>query len=463
MTAAATTTTTRSVRRQAFGPRFLAPLVLGTLLNAVNSSMIAVTLAPIGRTFGVAPSRTIWLVTVLYLATAVAQPVMGRLVDRYGPRRVLCTGLVLVIIAGIAGMFAPNLETLLFVRVLLGLGTASGFPAAMAIIKSRATQFELGTAPGGVLALIATSTQASMAIGPTLGAFLTSSLSWRATFTVNIPLALLGLVLALLWLPSDRWRKRSAEALRGADLPGIGLFSVTLVALLLLCSMPSIPLLLAGLAFAAVLVWWELRTTEPFLDFRALAGNAPLLRTYGRQALAYLTIYAFLYGYPQWLANTGQLDDSAIGVALLPMSVTTVLLSAFGTRIGIPARGRLVLTAATMLLGSIALLPLESETAIWILVAVGFCFGLGQGLSTVANQTALYAQAPAERMGTLSGLFRTAQYMGALVSTTVLALSFGNQADDTGLDTLGLLLTGATAMLLSLTVFDRGLRRLRES
>ncbi|WP_020497816.1 MFS transporter [Sciscionella marina] len=447
--------------RTAFGPRFLAPLVLGTLLNAINSSMIAVTLTPIGRQFDASPAHTVWLVTVLYLATAIAQPVMGRLVDRYGPRRVLCTGLVLVAFAGLAGMFAPSLWVLLVVRVVLGLGTASGFPAAMAIIKQRTNALGLETVPGGVLAAVATSTQASMAAGPTLGAFLTSALGWQATFAVNIPLASAGLVLALLWLPADQLRR--AGSARGIDLAGIGLFSATLLALLLLGTTPSMPLLLTGVALAAVLVWWQLRAREPFLDLRALGGNGALLRTYGRQALAYLAIYAFLYGYPQWLAHTGQLGDSAIGVALLPMSLTTVLLSAFGNRLGIKARGRLVLTAATLLAGSLALLFLSSDTALGVLVAVGFCFGLGQGLATVANQTALYAQAPLDRIGTLSGLFRTSQYIGALASTSVLALCFGSGVSDDGLGVLGLVLCGAGLVLFGLTALDRTLRGLREA
>ena len=66
----------------AFDRKLIAPMVLGALLNPVNSSMLAVALVPIGIAFGAPPSGTVWLVTGLYLATAVGQPVVGRLVDR---------------------------------------------------------------------------------------------------------------------------------------------------------------------------------------------------------------------------------------------------------------------------------------------------------------------------------------------------------------------------------------------
>lgn len=74
-----------------FDQRLIAPMVLGTILNPVNSSMLAVALVPIGLAFGAPPSETAWLVSALYLATAVGQPAMGRLVDLFGPRTLYLT------------------------------------------------------------------------------------------------------------------------------------------------------------------------------------------------------------------------------------------------------------------------------------------------------------------------------------------------------------------------------------
>src|SRR5437588_462872 len=76
-------------------------LVLVSMLNPINSSMIAVALVPIGTAFGALPSQTAWLVSALYLATAVGQPVIGRLVDTYGPRRLYLIGTALVGAAGV--------------------------------------------------------------------------------------------------------------------------------------------------------------------------------------------------------------------------------------------------------------------------------------------------------------------------------------------------------------------------
>lgn len=96
-----------------FDRRLIAPVILGSILNPVNSSMIAVALIPIGIDLGAPPSETAaWLVSALYLATAIGQPAVGRLVDIYGPRRLYLAGAALVGIAGILGALAASVGAL---------------------------------------------------------------------------------------------------------------------------------------------------------------------------------------------------------------------------------------------------------------------------------------------------------------------------------------------------------------
>ncbi|HET6633866.1 MAG TPA: MFS transporter, partial [Streptomyces sp.] len=127
----------------AFGARLMTPLLLGAVLNPVNSTMIATALVAIGRAFHVGAADTAWLVGALYLASAVAQPAMGRLADLFGPRRVLLTGLLAVTAAGVVGTLAPAFGWVIGARVLLGVGTAAAYPCAMAVLRTRAHR--LGT------------------------------------------------------------------------------------------------------------------------------------------------------------------------------------------------------------------------------------------------------------------------------------------------------------------------------
>ncbi|MFC4085474.1 MFS transporter [Amycolatopsis samaneae] len=439
----------------------MTPLVAGAVLNPINSTLIAVALVPIGQAFGAGPGRTAWLISALYLATAVGQPVVGLLVDRYGARRVLIGGAAVVIVAGVAGMLPVSVSWLTGVRALLGVGTCAGFPAAMAILRRRAEASGQGV-PARVLSVLAMSSQTIMVIGPTLGGVLIGLFGWPAIFAVNIPLAGASLLLALFWVPKDDPRADGDQP-APIDVAGIVLFSATLLALLFYLMDPGVGdlyLLAAAVALGAALVFVELRIPRPFLDLRMLAANRAILRTYLRQGLSFLAIYAIMFGYAQWLESARHLSEEAAGMMLLPMSGVAVAAAAFsGRTTGV--RARLVTTAVALVGGSVLLLFVGEHTWLGVLLALTALFGLAQGLTSVANQNRLYREAPAEQMGTASGLFRSAQYLGAIVASTLIAQCFGRHAGDEGLHRLAIALVVVSALLLAVTLFDRGLREAR--
>jgi MFS family permease len=217
--------------------RLIAPMILGAILHPINSSMIAVALVPIGMAFGAPPAETAWLVGGLYVATAIGQPVVGRLVDGYGPRRLFLIGTALVGAAGVLGVVSPQLWVLVVARVLLGFGTCAGYPAAMYLIRSEADRTGQDS-PAAILTLLAISTQTIAVIGPTLGGLLVGLGGWRSVFAVNVPLAVLGFVLGALRLPRAQ-RGARADPVPGVDLLGITFFAAMLVALLLFLMDPA--------------------------------------------------------------------------------------------------------------------------------------------------------------------------------------------------------------------------------
>ena len=254
---------TGPVPGEGFDRRLIAPLVAGSLLNPINSSMIAVALIPIGVALGESPARTVWLVSALYLATAVGQPVVGRLVDLYGPRPLYLVGTALVGIAGTLGALAPSLGVLVAARVLLGFGTCAGYPAAMFLIRSESRRTGQDS-PSGVLTVLAIASQTIAVVGPTLGGLLIGLGGWRTVFTVNIPLSLVCLVLGSRRLPRTPVPEREARGGRTSrvDLAGMSLFAATLTSLLLFLMSPQVGhlFLLALTAAAATgLVVRELR------------------------------------------------------------------------------------------------------------------------------------------------------------------------------------------------------------
>lgn len=452
--------------RPAFDRRLIVPMIVGAVFNPINSSIIAVSLVPIGHAFGAPVSQTVWLVSALYLATAIGQPIVGRLVDAYGPRPLYLGGSALMALGGLIGTLAPSLGVLVAARVILGFGTCSGYPAAMYLIRSEAKRTGQDS-PAGVLTTLSISTQTVAVIGPSLGGLLIAIGGWRSTLAINIPLGLLGVLLGLALLPRHAEAVEQDQQQRGFDVPGIALFAAALTALLLFLmnidADHSYLLALAallGAAFAAR----ELRVThtDPFIDLRVLRGNGPLLATYARTILTMIISYAFLYGFTQWLEDGRGLSASAAGLILLPMFGTGILVAAVtGRRQAV--RGKLVAGSLAQLMAIILLFALDNSSPLWLPILIAVVLGIPQGLNNLANQNALYFQAEPERIAASAGLSRTFGYLGAIAASAATGAFFGATADTPGLHHLATFLVGVAALFLALTLADRSLSLLTKT
>jgi MFS family permease len=456
---------------EGFDGKLLAPMMLGAILNPVNSSMIAVALVPIGVAFGALPSATAWLVSALYLATATGQPVVGRLVDTYGPRRLFLAGAALVGVAGVLGTLAPGLGVLIAARVLLGLGTCAGYPAAMYLIRSEARRTGHDS-PAAVLTALAVTTQTIAVFGPSVGGLLIGLGGWRAIFAVNIPLAVAGLILGALRLPravprldkpvdDDEQDAQRTEKAPPIDLLGIALFAGMLTALMLFLMDPHLSGLwllaltvVAGAGFAVR----ELRVGDPFIDLRVFGGNAPLLITYVRSWLAYVVSYCFIYGFTQWLEVGRGLSASQAGLILLPTFATGIVISTITGRRA-EVRGKLIAGSLTQVLACALLLFVHGGSAIWLLVVISAVLGIPQGLNSLANQNAVYWQADPARIGASAGLLRTFGYLGAIVASAANGLFFGHGATSAGMHNLAVFMLASAVLFLLVTVLDRSLKR----
>ncbi|MFF9184789.1 MFS transporter [Streptomyces misionensis] len=446
-----------------FDRRLLPPMMLGSILNPINSTIISVALVPIGKALGAPASQTAWLVSALYLATSLGQPVVGRLIDLFGPRRLFLFSTSLVGVAGVLGTLAPNMAVLIAARVLLGFGTCSGYPAAMALLRSEAKRTGRDS-PGGVLTALAVANQTIAVIGPLLGGLLIAAGGWRATFALNVPLSVVSVVLGLLWLPKPAPAARPAGGGRlvaQLDLPGMALFAATLTSLLLFLMNPhprTWYLLVVAAVFAAGFALRELRAATPFIDLRVFGGNTPLLATYGRAVVAYVVSYSFLYGFSQWTEEGYGLSPFRAGLVQIPMFLVAIGVSILsGRRSGV--RGKLLVGAAGQIVACLVMLTLGAGSALWALFLVALVFGIPQGLNNLALQNSVYFQADPERVASSAGLLRTFAYIGSMIASSATAASFGRGADTAGMHQLAWIMLGAGVLYLLVTVLDRTLGR----
>lgn len=453
-------TATSPSQPKPFGWRFTAPLLLGSTLNPINSSMIATALVGIGIDFHAGPGTTATLVSVLYLFSAVAQPTMGKLSSIFGARRIFVTGVVILLVAGVVGTLAPAFWVLFLSRALIGIGTSAAYPTAMALVRRRADERGIGV-PARVLGNFSIAAQVTAVIGLPLGGVLAGAFGWRALFAVNIPLAIISIVLTLVGVAKDPPVARGGRdsLLVALDVPGIILFGAATTSLLLFFSdLKSPPWWALAAFFVALtaLIIWERRTARPLIDVRMLARNRPLQRTYLRQLLVGLGIYTALYGSSQWLEEGRGLDASTVGLILIPFSAFSIVLARIVSGKAW-IRWPLVFSGLGLVATAAVMLILNAESPIWLLIAMTMLFGLTNGLSGFANQAALYVQTSSDEIAVAAGLYRTSSYIGAIFSSSLIGITFGSSATDAGLHAVAWVLAGIGVIVVLLVAFDRKL------
>jgi predicted MFS family arabinose efflux permease len=324
----------------------------------------------------------------------------------------LTVGLVLVAVTSGLAPVAPTLAILLVLRFLQAIGTSAPYPAALAIFRSRDAH---GRAPAGALGAISITNSVSSALGPVLGGALVAVAGWQALFLANIPLALLALLLALLWLPPDPpAASRPQQANR-------------------------------------VSVW-------------RLLQNGSLLFIYVQFAAVNIVFYAVFYGLPLWLEQTRGYGADLTGLILLPVAgvgviatpVAARLISRSGPRIA------LIIGSLTLLVGSLLILLFDPQTALVVLLAVGAVLGIPTGFNNLGLQAALYETAASDQIGAAAGLLQTCRYAGAIAATAIIGAIYGNQATSDSLHALALIMAATSFGLVLASVFGYRSSSLRD-
>jgi MFS family permease len=454
-----------SEQRLGVPARLVAVVALGVVLNPLNSTMIAIALVGLQHEFDVGIATSSWLVSGFYLAASIGQPLMGRFVDLFGARRLFIGGLALQCVVSVLATAAPGFWWLVALRVLQGIGSSTAFPAALVLIRETARKLS-DKPPAGALAALTVSASMTAVLGPALGGLLMTLAGWRAIFLVNLPLTLIGMAVALRVLPRDpKPERRSSfgQIVKLIDVPGIVLFGGTvatfLVFLLSAALNPRWWLLPLGAALAIGLVWRELRAATPFLDVRGIAANRALASVLGQQGGVNLVFYCLAFGLPMWLETVRGFDPGAVGLLVLPLTLSGVLVAPLATRL-IRRRGSravLLLGTAILLAATFQLQFVGDATPIALVVLVVVLLGFPNGFNNIGLQTALYDASPPDRAGSTGGLFQLFRYLGAIGATTVLALVFETNLSSDGLHDVGVVMIVVAVAMLGLTF---GVRRI---
>lgn len=400
---------------------------LGILLNPLNSSMISVALTQMQHAYALSFADASWLISIFYLASATGQPVMGKLSDMFGAKRMFMSGLLLVVIACLLAPFSPNYGFLLGCRALQAIGSSTLFPSGMTIVRAKITKNQ-----GSAIAVVSVFASTSAAFGPTIGGFLIAEWQWPAIFLINLPIILVGFLLAVIVLPSSG--KSNVNWAR-IDWIGILLFTGAVLGLILfLLSLTSATRWWAlVLCFAAGWAFYvfEQKKTDPFIDVASLKLNRHVNIVYLLFMFINFVYYNYFFGLPTLLQQVRGYSEEHTGLIMLALAGFSVLVTPIAGRL-IDRHGSkiAVLTGAVLLLIGTGLLLTYSDatTLLWLLPMMSI-LGISNGFNNIAAQTALYEHVEEKDTGAASGLFQTSRYLGAILSGSFLGMAFHSTLD----------------------------------
>jgi MFS family permease len=407
------------------------------MMNPLNSTMLATALTTICTSFGKDVSAGALLITPLYVTCTVGQPLMGRLADIYSPKKINTLGFVLVLIAAVIGMIAPDFSWLIVSRIILGLGTSAAYPSAMAIINKKYANEGIPV-PGKVMGWVAICSQISMVLGPVLGGLLTQWLGWKGIFFINIPWVIAAVYLSKS-LPDEPPIQQEHSLFKELDIPGILLFSTFLLVLLFTLMQHNLfmyywPVLFLSLA---LLILWERKQENPFIHVRLLWSKSALSLVYIRTLATNYILYLILYAMPQWIEGVLHVSPANTGLMMFPMSLMSAMI---GWLVSRSSNIRLLYIGGLISL-SIAcgcLFLLTQYTAVIMVVGATLIMGVAVGINMIANQSALQKEADKSQTGVSFGLYRTAGYIGAIVSGSQLKTGFKGGVTDASFHQLAL-------------------------
>jgi EmrB/QacA subfamily drug resistance transporter len=403
-------------------------IVLGMLLAALDQTIVSTALPTIVADLGGAGHMS-WVVTAYLLAETVATVLAGKFGDLFG-RKVVFQVSAVVFVAGsaVCGV-AHDMLLLIAARVIQGIGAGGLMVTAMALIADVIPLRDRGRYQGALGAVFGVTT----VVGPTLGGLFTDHLSWRWAFYINIPIAVVVLVISARALPSVRAPGRPV-----IDYAGIALVATGASSMILALSWGgneyawSSPVVLGLFAAAVVLlstfVAVELRVPEPMLPMRLFRNSVFTVCS----TLSFIVGFAMLGAMtflPTYLQFVDGVSATASGVRTLPMVVglfTTSILS--GTVISRTGRYKPfpIAGGAVMAVGLFLMSTMQRGTNAWLESLFMFVLGLGIGLSMQVLTIAVQNTVPYADLGTATSgvtFFRT---LGSSFGTAVFGTLFTN-------------------------------------
>jgi len=399
---------------------------LSSLMVSSQTSALNAILPFVARSFGVDLPTIQWVVLAYLIVSSGLLLAFGRLGDMIGQRRLFLIGFAIFIGGSLLSSLAPDLAWLIATRIVQSVGGGMITSSSSPLITKTLPQSHRGRGLSAQIVMV----YFGLSAGPGMGGILADTLGWRWVFLVNVPLGLLAAAVTLAAVPKDE----TTAAKQPFDWAGALTFMVALTSLFFLMGsgkgrqwLPGgdailfVVFLFAAVAFVAL----ELRRLEPMLDLRlfksrffSAATTSAMINYIGYGTLAFMV--------PFYLVDGIGYGATGAGVLIMAMPVGMMIFAPFSgwlaDKVGpwIPASlGMTLLAGGIFLVSRLGATPSQNEIVARLMLA-----GVGLGLFSSANNSAIMGEVPIDRQGVANGVVSTARQLGMMLGVAATTAIF---------------------------------------
>ena len=406
-------------------------VLIGATMSALDVSIVNIAMPTMKTDFNVSMSVIEWVAMAYMLTLTIFLPLFGRLADMYGRSKLYNTGFVVFTIGSLFCGMAPSAGFIIGARVLQAVGAGLLQANSVAIITAAFPSSERGKAIGiqGAVQAVA------MSVGPFVGGELIHAINWRYIFYVNLPIGVLGTLAGLLILPKDKPKEHKETV----DYLGTAFFSSGLLCMVMAFNKvgdlgwtsPTILMYFAGAAILlALFIITELMVKHPLIDLK-MFKNVTFASGNFTGMLSYYVLFAIMFLMPFYLEKVVGYGVELTGRLLTPIPLAMAIVAPWAGSVS-DKRGPRLMTVSGMLLSAAAcfLLTLLGQSShLFALIGILVLLGIGMGLFTPPNNSAIMGAAPKDKLSSAGGILNMMRSLGLIFGVDLSGLIFTRLQD----------------------------------
>lgn len=423
--------TTRTAARLGVAAQY--GLLAGPLLSMLDSSIVNVAIAPIGKDLNAGLGTVQWVTSGYLLALGTGLAMTSYLARRFGTLRTYVVGVVAFTAASVLCGLSPDIQFLIGARILQGLTGATLVPLAMSmLLGSAGASRNISPLAGMVLFL-------GPALGPSLGGLLIGAFGWRSIFFINLPVGILA-AFAARAIPGDVAPPRQKDA--RVDALGLALLAFGLFGVLFgldrgasdgwASAVSWIPLALGALLLSGYALR-SVRSPRPALDLRVLRDRGAAV-SFVLCAAASVAAWSILFLLPIFLQQVQGYSALMAGLAMLPQGILTGLGTVLGQKVAerIGVRFTVLIGFAVLVASSLGLFAVDATTSLWITSGILAARSAAIGLVVTPLLTVVNRSLRPDEQADANTVFNVVQRIAGSLGIGLLAGFFATQSAASG-------------------------------